>query len=414
MFGFFESKATELWSVMAPEKTDGEKLFICVEEGRVAEVENYLVNGSMDPNLKNKAGNTLLHVAAYHGREAVVKLLLQHGADVNASGARMNSCLHFTAASGHLDLAKFFVEECELKASQKNSLGQSAYDTATGYGVKQYLMKLVLAEEARDGTAPAMLGISRDVAKDQQRLQNLPPPPTANGTNGHALPPPTTPTTSANAPPFHPQSQHSPHTPTQPATTPTEPPVSITPPTGLADPNYRSAGRVSRPIKEDGFTTTVGNPELAAKYGNHTTYRPSPTPQASLAPATQGPPKLSSQRTPSPFAARGRYVAYDAKNNVATKPMQKKPAVAPQVQPSQFQGKIKMFTPQQPASPTATTVNGNSNGNGAHPVYSQSPGHQSSMKGLGAPKLGSGPIRPPHMAVRPAASNETYTQGTFE
>lgn len=396
MFGFFESKATELWSVMAPEKTDGEKLFICVEEGRMAQVEDFIVNRSMDPNLKNRAGNTLLHVAAYNGCQDIVNLLLQHGADIHASGARMNSCLHFTAANGHLDLVKFFVEQGNLKASQKNSLGQTAYDTATGYSVKQYLMKLVLAEEAQNGTAPAMLGISRDTADDERRLRNLPPPPTINA---HQTPQPQGSAANTQIPPV------------QPATdilqqqSPSSPPG--TPPTGLSDPNYRASARVSRPIKEDGFTTTVGNPELAAKYGNHTTYRPASAPPSP--PSTmQGPPKLSAQRrTPSPFATRGRYVAYDAKNNSATKPVVKKAAAMPQVQPAQFQGKIKMFTPQAASS-------SNTNGNSTQAEPQQAPAAQSSLQGLGAPRLGSGPIRPPHMLAKPAAETAAYTQGTFE
>lgn len=404
MFGYFENKATELWSVMAPEKSDGEKLFIFVEEGRQAEVEDYLVNRSLDPNLRNKAGNSLLHVASFHGRLAIATLLLKHGADINASGARMNSCLHFAAASGQLEVVKFFVEQGNLKASNKNSLGQTAYDTANGYGVKQYLMKLVLEEEARDGTAPAMLGISRDRSEDERRLRNLPPPPTMNGQAPH----PPQPVPMASTQPLQQQQPlHANGTmaadltggePTQVVSPPR------TPPTGLSDPNFRGTSSVSRPIKEDGFTTTVGNPELAAKYGNHTTFRPSPTLQSSPPPAAQGPPKLSAQRNHSPFATRGRYVAYDAKNNTTAKQLPKKTGAIPQVKPPQFQGKINMFTPQTassnaPAGPTGSSPAGQK---------------QTSMKGLGAPKLGTGPIRPPHMVSKSPVSAEAYTQGSFE
>lgn len=62
MFGFFENKANELWSVMAPEKSDGEKCFAAVEAGRLNDVKMWLNERAISPNLKNEAGNTLIHV----------------------------------------------------------------------------------------------------------------------------------------------------------------------------------------------------------------------------------------------------------------------------------------------------------------------------------------------------------------
>jgi ankyrin repeat protein len=38
----------------------------------------------VDPNARHRGGWTALHVAAANGHAAIVDLLLQHGADVNA------------------------------------------------------------------------------------------------------------------------------------------------------------------------------------------------------------------------------------------------------------------------------------------------------------------------------------------
>mmetsp|Transcript_13671 Transcript_13671/g.15885 ORF Transcript_13671/g.15885 Transcript_13671/m.15885 type:complete len:162 (+) Transcript_13671:205-690(+) len=111
MFGFFEQKANELWSVMAPELSDGEKCFAAVEAGRINDVRHWIQERSIDPNLKNEAGNTLLHVAAYNGREDIARYLIDMGADVRALGARLNSCLHYAAMEGHQNLVQFLIDK---------------------------------------------------------------------------------------------------------------------------------------------------------------------------------------------------------------------------------------------------------------------------------------------------------------
>ena len=175
MFGFFENAATEVWNIIAPEKTEGEKFFAAVEAGRVDDVRQYVQMRGMNPSLLNAAGNAPIHVASYHGHEAIVDMLLAAGADLNTLGARHNNVLHYAAMRGHLSLVKRYIA-AGISPIAKNAHGKSAYDVSESLPVRQYLMPLMFKEEHRTGTAPVIAGASRDMAADRARLANLPPP----------------------------------------------------------------------------------------------------------------------------------------------------------------------------------------------------------------------------------------------
>jgi ankyrin repeat protein len=78
MFGYFEQKANEVWNVLAPVPTPEEQFFSNVEIGNLQEVERALQAG-LSPNLRNAGGNTLLNVACYNGRDAIVRRLVEAG-----------------------------------------------------------------------------------------------------------------------------------------------------------------------------------------------------------------------------------------------------------------------------------------------------------------------------------------------
>lgn len=56
-------------------------------------------------NLANLEGRTPLHAAADRGHLPVVKLLLQHGAAVNAQDNNRKTPLQLAMANGHVDVA---------------------------------------------------------------------------------------------------------------------------------------------------------------------------------------------------------------------------------------------------------------------------------------------------------------------
>mmetsp|Transcript_3301 Transcript_3301/g.4408 ORF Transcript_3301/g.4408 Transcript_3301/m.4408 type:complete len:447 (-) Transcript_3301:1081-2421(-) len=434
MFGFFEQKANEIWSVVAPEKSDGEKLFSAVQEGRITDVRYWVQERSIDPNLKNESGNTLLHVAAYHGREDIVHFLVDMGADVRALGGRLNSCLHYAAMEGHQNLVQFFIDK-GLSPSAKNQNGKSPYDVAKGFTVKQKLMHLIFQEEADNGTAPVILGASRDKAKDEERLRNLPPPPTLNAVAqpvAHSQGEPQTVNTGNELhPPLQSANQVQQPMPAAPvaavppapipAALPAAPPAA--PPVGQhQDPNYRPSAQVRRAIKEnDGFVTTVGNPELAAKYGNKVNYA-APTPQAENVPERKAisPPSYV-QRSNTPFSQRGRYVNYDPVSNKASQ-YNRASAVQQPIRPQTFgqrAGNVNVFNPVQPqhrspagqvSAPTpaptpAATQTAMSGG-----VSSQAGASPVTTSRFGAPKLNrGGPIAQPLSPARNLARNPPST-----
>jgi hypothetical protein len=179
------------------------------------------------------------------------------------------------------------------------------------------------------------------------------------------------------------------------------------PPTaGAQDPNYRPPAFTGHAIKEDGFVTSVGNPELSAKFNNTSTYRPvvadtppTPPPGGSAAPVppTFVPPSV----TNSPFA-RGRYVNYDIGSGGPGAAHLNTPPPPASSSPQQLQHQQQQF--QQPAvftpSPVASqlTHGAPSPMGGAAPAPASVPG-----TGFAAPpagvaagaQVGTGFARPP-------------------
>ena len=65
--------------------SDSHKVFKAVVDGDVAQLNAFLAaTGSRDINMRDENGMTPLHFAADRGFDDIVKLLLDHGADVNA------------------------------------------------------------------------------------------------------------------------------------------------------------------------------------------------------------------------------------------------------------------------------------------------------------------------------------------
>ena len=79
--------------------------------------DKYICVERVDPNRVTKYGWTLLEIAAINGRSEVVRLLVNHGADINL----MNVNNHFTPLEnaiegGHLDTVRVMMEDLEVPA----------------------------------------------------------------------------------------------------------------------------------------------------------------------------------------------------------------------------------------------------------------------------------------------------------
>jgi len=389
MFGYFESKVNELYNVVAPQQSEEDQFLTAIANGELATVQGFMGRG-YGPEWRNKNGNTALHVACYNGQVALVDYLIEQGGDPTATGQRNNTCLHYAAAKGNLDLVKKFIS-FGISPLAKNEHGKTPYDVAEGFGVKQYLMPLMFSEEQKTGTAPSIPGATVDLAVEAQRLENLPPPPKMGEHQqqpGRSLTP-------------NPSSQGSSH--------PSTPHRKSTPPPSLhgALKERKSAARMYQP---DGFVTTVGNPELAAKYGNTSSYQNSSSPTNTTDQISSGPlppptynPNLARN---SPFS-QGRYVSYNAASNSGGPPVMynnsggagASGAYSAAMLPQQGSSSINVFTPQAHAN--------------AASVYHQAPNfhkserqqqQQQSQQGYGQPLQ--------HSQVSHAAPSTSFQQPT--
>jgi len=107
-----------------------------------------LLAGGADPNTPFDRGNTELHLAAQEGQPKLAKLLLKHGAHVNAQNDEKVTPLHSLAALGriqdsHIEVAKLLLASgADLKAQDKE--GRTPLHVAVGGGSPR-LAELLLA-----------------------------------------------------------------------------------------------------------------------------------------------------------------------------------------------------------------------------------------------------------------------------
>ena len=64
-----------------------------------------------DINQKGLGGDCLIHVAAYHLELDDIQLLVNHGANVNASGDIGLTALHLASARGHEQIVAYLLSE---------------------------------------------------------------------------------------------------------------------------------------------------------------------------------------------------------------------------------------------------------------------------------------------------------------
>uniref|UniRef100_A0A3Q3X142 VPS9 domain-containing protein n=1 Tax=Mola mola TaxID=94237 RepID=A0A3Q3X142_MOLML len=81
-------------------------------------------NGPLGMNSCNVDGFTPLHVAALHGRSALVALLIQHGANVNARTNQSATPLHLASQNCHVQVVRYLLE-CNAKLNKKDHYGNT-------------------------------------------------------------------------------------------------------------------------------------------------------------------------------------------------------------------------------------------------------------------------------------------------
>jgi len=93
-----------------PTSCEEGRLFSAAATGDLDEVKRLVLDCGVDPNVKDKVGETPLHYAAERGHLDVVKLLLEHGADPNVQDNDGWTPLHYAAKKCHVDVARVLLD----------------------------------------------------------------------------------------------------------------------------------------------------------------------------------------------------------------------------------------------------------------------------------------------------------------
>lgn len=317
-----------MWSafvnLVAPEPTLEDNLFISIQQGRTDKLVEWIDTKGLDSLKQLKYGEselTVFQAACLYGNLEATLKLIDFFSIVETTGKGANTPAHLAAMSGHSKIVDLLIER-GASVCIKNQKGQNVFDIAQGLQLRQNLMKAVLDEENRTGTAPVLSGVTRDLSKDQEKFKNLGPPPTSF---------PIKSTSAVNnldgSTPLLPQ-----------------PPI-------LQQQRQQQYQDSQYMIQPDGFVTTVGNPNLAAKYGNQT--------QSRLVSGYQGPSQPTTSTTPPPIPLsnfipqnpQARYVSNIPGVNIL--PPTSRPSPNPTFKPLPQMGppkKINSFDPSQISS----------------------------------------------------------------
>lgn len=124
-------------------------------------------------------GESALLLATYGGHVAVVKLLLEHGADVNHHGGEGDFPLKTAAEAGNLELCKLFLDAGADLEDAGGINGLSALGMAAGMGHVE-VVKLLLErgadpekEDLGYSTARVHAGVMASIEPSEQRFEVL-------------------------------------------------------------------------------------------------------------------------------------------------------------------------------------------------------------------------------------------------
>lgn len=130
--------------------------------GDTAALEDMLAAG-LPPNLSDEKGNTLLMLAAYHGHEETVRMLIARGAEVDRRNDREQTPLGGVAFKGNLAMARLLIEAgADIEADQGG--GRRPLMFAAMFGHRAMVKMLI--EAGADTRSQTVLGVSAEnVAK---------------------------------------------------------------------------------------------------------------------------------------------------------------------------------------------------------------------------------------------------------
>ncbi|CDW58033.1 Ank 2 domain containing protein [Trichuris trichiura] len=147
------------------------KLLKACEDGDIAVVEELLSKDSSLVNARDRDQYTPLHRASYGNHVAVIKLLLQYGADVSAKTEEGWHPLHCAARWGNVDAVKILLHmgKADLNAGTNGNL--TPLHLAASEPVSLYVAEYLLCQKGID---PSIKSHANETALDVARRTSQP------------------------------------------------------------------------------------------------------------------------------------------------------------------------------------------------------------------------------------------------
>nr|XP_053633946.1 protein phosphatase 1 regulatory subunit 16A-like [Cherax quadricarinatus] len=136
-----------------------------------------LLEAGVNPDSTNEDGLTALHQCCIDDSEEMMRLLVHHGADVNAQDSEKWTPLHAAATCGHLHLAKFLIAK-SANLLAVNADGNMPYDICEDDATLDYIESEMarrgvtqrLIDETRSATETYMLNDLKSMKSEGQSL----------------------------------------------------------------------------------------------------------------------------------------------------------------------------------------------------------------------------------------------------
>jgi ankyrin repeat protein len=100
-----------------------------------------LLDAGADVHLRGKDGNRALHTAAWSNRADLAALLLEHGADVDVRNDSGTTPLHYAAAAGHTEVVELLLTKGADVNAKKNDRRTALIDVYGNEPMKALLRR---------------------------------------------------------------------------------------------------------------------------------------------------------------------------------------------------------------------------------------------------------------------------------
>jgi ankyrin repeat protein len=105
-------------------------LHFASNENRIEVVKELLYYSDVEKDCISSLNRTPLHLATIKGHTAIVRALVNAGADKNLKDSDENTALHYSSSFGHFECIIYLVKEALADVNIKNKFGYAPSDIA--------------------------------------------------------------------------------------------------------------------------------------------------------------------------------------------------------------------------------------------------------------------------------------------